>query len=382
VPGYSGVTVKQSTLVGAHRARQFLAQIDMHRHSEYVRLGMTLSGVDRLVRGMSGLAGRKDLVWIGEDIMMRPALDVYQVYYTKFNELSRDLAVDPPEIWSNQLELVEQFARVAQSAQAANTVLHVVDASDRDREMASADFQAPDIDTFMSGDPIGTGASGGYGLSQSLGLTEGSQYLAGATGGSFLGGTRNYDPYFETLSELVSSYYSIGYRRRGPPDGKFHWIEVEVEGKGLRVRSHERVGNPTPDQRLADLAVSRLLIDEGPNPLGLRVEMGSAEPADGGKILQDVAIMIPAGNLELTEVDRSFTGRITVVLLATDARGNATPPRIVQLDLTLPSSQYSKATIARSRLRLLMEPDSEGLALAVRDEGSGTTASVMAQPRL
>jgi VWFA-related protein len=382
VPGYTGVRVEDSTVVGSAHAKQFLAQIDMHRLSEYSRVGMTLAGVDRLVRGMSGLAGRKDVLWIGEDIMLRPALDVYQVYHTKFGEMSRDYAVDPPEIWSNELELTEQFKRVAQSAQVANTVLHVVDASDRDREMASADFKAPDAQTFMSTDPIGVGASGGYGLSQSLGLTEGSQYLAGATGGSFLGGTRNYDPYFETLGNLVSSYYSIGYKRPGPPDGQFHWLEVEVSGSGLRVRSHERVGNPTPDQRLADLAVSRLLIGEGPNPLGLRVEFGSSEPADGGKTLQELAIMIPAGNLDLAAIDDSYVGRITIVLLATDAKGNPTPPRIVQLDLNIPSSHYSPAAVARSRLRLLMEPESQGLALAVRDEGSGVTASAMVSAKL
>ena len=382
VPGYSGVRVESSTVVGAAHAKQFLAQINMHRQSEYARLGMTLAGVDRLVRGMSGLAGRKDVVWIGEDIMMRPALDVYQVYHTKFDSLSQNYSVDPPEIWSNEFELTRQFKRVAESAQAANTVLHVVDASDRDREMASADFRAPDAQTFMSTNPIGAGASGGYDLSQSLGLTEGSQYLAGATGGSFLGGTRNYEPYFELLGDLVSSYYSIGYRRPGAPDGKFHWIKVEVRGGGLKVRAHERVGNPTLDQRLVDLAVSRLLIDEGPNPIGLRVELGSAEPADDGTTLQEVAIMIPAGNLDLVAAGDRYVGRLTIVLLATDADGNPTPPRIVRLDLEIPSSQYSAAATARSRLRLIMEPESQGLALAVRDEGSGVTASAMVSANL
>jgi VWFA-related protein len=376
--GYSGVDIKATSELGADQAHQFLNQISIFRHQEYVRLGTTLSGVDRLIRGMSGLTGRKDLVWIGEDIMMRPALDVYQVYYSKFRDLSRDTLVEPPGIWSNELELTRQFGRVAESAHAADTVLHVVDASDRDREMAATDFQASDVESFFSTDtPSGMSASGGYDLSNVRDLTEGGQYLAGATGGSFLGGSKNYDPYFETLGDLVSSYYSIGYRRSGPPDGQFHRIAVKVRGDGLSVRAHERVGNPTPDQRLVDLAVSRLLIDEGPNPLGLRAEMGSAELADDGKILQEVVIIIPANTLDLAVDGDKYVGRVIVVLLATDARGNPTPPQIVQLDLTISSSHYSAATIVRSRIRLLMEPESQGLALAVRDERSGVTASAM-----
>lgn len=373
--GGSALQPMMSGVVGEQQARSFLGQIEALRHQEYARVGQTLVGMDKLVRGLTGLPGRKDVLWVTEDLMIQPGLDVYEVYFTKFNNWSKQMNLDQPQLWGSELTLEREFQYIAGVSQIAGTVLHVVDASDRDREIASSDFGSSEVYSQMNTDPRGRGATGGYDFSATRSLTEGSQYLSAATGGTYLGGSRNFEDYFARLDGLVGSYYSIGYLRPGGPDGMLHDVTVTLNRKDLRILTHERVPNPTKDQRLADIAVSRLLIDEGPNPIGLAVSLGPSEAAEGGNYIQEIRLQVPARNLLLAEDGANHVGNLAVAVVAADAQGNPMPPRLLQLSITLPSDRLTDETVAMARLRLKLEQQSTQLAVAVRDQASGTEAS-------
>ncbi len=373
VPSTFGSAPKSDT----QQALQYLNQIEMHRRQEYSRLGETLVGMDRLIRGLSGLPGRKDVLWVTEDLMIQPGVDLYNVYFSHFAGAAQELNLDQPEIWGNQLDLIREFQYIAGVSQIANTVLHVVDASDRDREAASADFKSPELSSFDGANQGGTGVTGGYDMSAVRSQGEGSSYLSAATGGLFFGSSRNYDGYLDRLTGLMGAYYSIGYRRPGSPDGKLHDVKVTVNREGLDVWTHERVPNPTLDQVLADMAVSRLLIDEGPNLLALKAMLGPSEPAENDQHIQEVRIQIPAQNLALVEDGPNQVGTVAVAVVAADGDGNPLPPRLLNLTITLPTARVNSETVAMARLRLMMENDSKNIAVAVRDQGSGSEASTM-----
>ncbi len=365
--------------MGKQLARQYYAQIETLRRQEYSRIGASLVGIDWLIRGITGLPGRKDVLWVTEDLMMQPGVDVYETFFTKFETWAQDLSLDQPPIWGSKLELRNEFQYIAGVSQVASTVLHVVDASDRDREAASADYGASDSSSHMNVSTAGGGATGGYDLSRAWTQSEGAQYLSVATGGSFFGNSRNFGGFFDELSGLVGTYYSIGYRSPGPPDGMLHDVSVKVLRDDVRVLTHERVPNPTRDQVLSNIAISRLMINEGPNPLGLSVALGATEPADdGNNYIQEVLLRIPASNLLLEQDGPNHVGRIAVAVVASGADGNPTPPRLLELTILVPADRMTPGVIAQSRLRLMMEQGSKNLAVAVRDEGSGTESSARA----
>lgn len=381
--GSSGSSISSQIVtsggIGQQQARSFLGQIEALRRQEYSRVGQTLVGMDRLIRGMTGLPGRKDVLWVTEDLMIQPGIDVYGVFFTKFTNWAREMNLDQPQLWATELTLEPEFQYIAGVSQVSGTVLHVVDASDRDREAASADFGASDVSSQLNANPSGAGSTGGYDFAAARSLSEGSQYLAGATGGSFFGGTREFDKYFEALGEMLGSYYFIGYRRPGPPDGKVHDYSVRLTRDDLRVRTHERIPNPTADQRLADIAVSRLLINEGPNPLDLEVSLGPTEPAEGDRYVQEIRLAIPARNLQLVEEGADQVGVLAVALVAADADGSPLPARMMQLTIRLPAERVTESTVAMARLRLLVEKASSHVAVAVRDQRSGTEASALVE---
>jgi len=314
--------------------------------------------------------------------MTWPGLDVYDVFFTKFTNWAQEMNLDHPQLWATELTLEPEFQYIAGASQISGTVLHVVDASDRDREVTATDFGASDVSSQLNANPRGTGSTGGYDFAAVRSLSEGSQYLAGATGGSYFGGTREFDRYFDTLGELLGSYYFIGYRRPVPPDGKVHDVSVRLTRSDLRVRTHERVPNPTADQRLADIASSRLLINEGPNPLELAVSLGPAEPAEGDRYIQEIRLEIPARNLLLAEDGPDRVGSIAVAVVAGDANGNPLPARLLQLTVRLPAERLTPRTVAMARLRLMVEQASSRLAVAVRDQRSGSEASALVKTEI
>ncbi len=365
--------------MGEQQARTYLNQIETLRHQEWSRVGQTLVGMDRLIRGMTGLPGRKDVLWVTEDLMIHPGIDLYQVFFTKFSNLSQKMTIVQPELWATERELLDEFRYIADVSQIAGTVLHVVDASDRDREAANTGSAGADPDTQWVTDQSGRGATAGYDFGAMRSLEEGSAFLAQATGGSMFGSSRNFDEYFEALDQQLDSYYFIGYRRPGPADGKVHDYSVRLTRDDLQVRTHERVPNPTVDQRLADIAVSRLMINEGPNPLDLEVSLGQTEPAEGDRYVQEIRLAIPARNLLLAEEGTDQVGLLAVAVVAADAGGIPLPARLIQLTIRLPADRVTESTVAMARLRLLVEKASSQVAVAVRDQRSGTEASALVE---
>jgi VWFA-related protein len=365
--------------MGEQQARTYLNQIETLRHQEWSRVGQTLVGMDRLIRGMTGLPGRKDVLWVTEDLMIYPGIDLYHVFFTKFSSLSQKMSIVQPELWATERELLDEFRYIADVSQIAGTVVHVVDASDRDREAANTGSAGADPDTQWVTDQRGRGATAGYDFSAMRSLEEGSAFLAQATGGSMFGSSRNFSDYFDTFGQLLGSYYFIGYRRPGPPDGKVHDYTVRLTRDDLLVRTHERVPNPSADQRLADVAASRLLINEGLNPLELAVSLGSTEPAEGDRYVQEIRLQVPARNLVLVEDGANQVGTLAVAVVAADAQGNPLPARLLQLTLRLPSERVNPGTLAMARLRLLVEKASSQVAVAVRDQRSGTEASALVE---
>ena len=357
-------------------ARRLLVEIDSMRRLEYERIRQALRVTDELVRAVAGIDGRKAVVWVGEDLALRPLLDVYNVWYSRCLPLEGVMTVLQPEIWGEDLKLDREFEAVAASAQASGATFFLLDVSDRDRELATADFSPPNaVSVFLSEASTTNTWTPGANLAEVRNLSEGAHYMALATGGALFENTRDVDRVLDTLADQVATYYYLGYRRDGPPDGKRHDVKIQVRGDNLRVRHHEQVLDRTEPQRLADLAVARLRLDVGGNELGLEVALDQPEPSDGGRFIQPVQLALPVSRLVLVQDADRHLGQILVAVAVLDDEGNTAPAHLVRLRLAIPSDRYSEDAVAVQRIRLLMREGTRRIAVSVRDEVSGIEAS-------
>lgn len=357
-------------------SQRLLTEINSVRRLEYHRIRQSLRVTDELLRAVAGIEGRKAVVWVGEDLAMRPMLDVYNVWYSRTQPLASMMTVIEPTLWGEELKLDRDFEALTASAQASGATFYFIDASDRDRELATADYSPPSaVSVFLSESTGGAVWTPGANFADVRDLTEGAHYMALATGGAIFENTRDVDRVLDTLADQVATYYYLGYRRDGPPDGRRHDIKVRVRGDGLRVRHHEQVLDRTEPQRLADLAVARLRLDVGGNDLGLEVSLEAPEPAEDERYVQPIQLAMPVDRLVLVPDADRHIGQILVAVAVLDGEGNTAPAHLIRLRLAIPSDRYSEDAVAVQRIRLLMREGTRRIAVSVRDEVSGIEAS-------
>jgi hypothetical protein len=196
--------------------------------------------------------------------------------------------------------------------------------------------------------------------------------MAEATGGGALVGSRNAGPFLDRLGDLLESYYSIGYSRPGAPDGSLHSVKVRVTRPGLRVSAQQKVRNPPPDERLADVALSRLQLDEGVNTIDMAVSLGPPQPAERGRgELRSLRVRIPAENMLLVPVEGGLVGEMMIAIRVLDRRGTPSGPQLDQGPVTVPDG----ATHVAFEIPLLVPTGVRRVAVAVRDQLSGVVAS-------
>ena len=358
------------------RANRLLAGIEGMRRIEYERINQALMVTNEMLQAMAGIEGRKTVIWIGEDLAIQPGYDIYSVWYSRVLPLQSLMTVDHPHVWGSQLQLDRQFAIVAANAQAAGATIYVVDASDRDREMATADFSSSSATSMLMAEASGSTWTPGADFSTIRNLTEGGEFMAVATGGAAFGNTRNIPSIMDTLADHVSTYYYIGYRRSGPPDGKRHDISVKAKGHGRRVRHHEQVLDKTEPQKLADLAMSRLRLDVGDNGLNLAVQLHEPEPVDNKTFVLPIQLTMPVDKLVLLPDADNHIGQILVAVAVLDDKGQTAPVRLIRLRLAIPSERYREGAIASQPIRLKLGEGTQRIAVGVRDEVSGVEASL------
>ena len=365
-----------NTAYAISSAQRLYTQIINMRHLEYQRIRQSLGVTNELLQALAGLDGRKAVIWVAEDLAIRPVIDIYAVYYSRASLLRGVMVIDPPQVWGEQDKLDREFAAVAASAQAAGATVYMIDASDRDREAGNADYSPASVASVVLSE-LGDGGyrTPGANLGEVQQLTEGGAFMAGATGGESFGNTRAMGKMMETLSDRVSTYYYLGYRRDGPADGKRHDVKVKALGKNQHVRHHEKVMDKTTPQRLADLAMSRLRLDLGANDLDLAVALDRPESSEQGTLILPIQLMIPVDKLVLLPEADNHIGQILVAVAVLDDEGNSAPVHLMRLRLSIPSERLTEGAIASRSIMLRIKEGTTRIAVGVRDEISGIQSS-------
>ncbi len=370
-------TTQTEVNVGYVKSQAGMLQIEINnmRQYEYQRIDQSIGVVDELVRALAGIDGPKTILWIGEDLAMRPAVDLYRIFYKKAVFYQDILHLTHPEIWGREMDLARQFQRLAASAQSCGATFHVIDASDRDSEMGSADFGSPGIDDVINNEAAGNLWTPGTDPTEFWDMTAGADYIALATGGSVQKNTRDLEGSVARIREQLVLTYFLGYQRPGAPDGKISRVQVKVKKPGLRVRHHEKVLNKTSDHHLADLALSRVRFNIGGNSLGLSLVEGHPQPGDEGKIVRAIQFLVPVESLVLMPQGDVHSGELVAAVAVLDGEGRTAEPRLMRLSISIPSDRYQSGAVAARTLRLLMAPDTRRVAIGIRDETSGLTST-------
>ncbi|MES1240728.1 MAG: VWA domain-containing protein [Acidobacteriota bacterium] len=340
-----------------------------------------------LVNSLSGVPGRKALLYVSDGLPANPGEEVFQLLFEICGGGSASGIADvhDPDIEgpvgqfkgrealmkSLHYSTVEDLNRLAAHANANRVTLYTLQASGlQGSSSAAADYgpnervlQIPSIQFVQTAN-----------LQSSLTL------LATETGGKAILNANDVSPDLRRMKDDLSTYYSLGYVPEHSGDGREHRIEVKVRKPGLEVRSRRGYRDKPAIERAVDRTLAAVYHGFEDNPLEVTLKLGEQVP-QGDRFLVPIKLRIPLFKLAVVpQPDRIYRGHLRLLVSTRDAQGGVSPIRQVQVPLEIPEPQilYAMGQFYEYDLNLVLPAGEQHVAIAVRDEGT-TTTSVLSQ---
>jgi len=253
-----------------------------------MRVGMTLTAFRAIAQAVSGLPGRKSLIWVSGSFPIAT--------YTRVIKYSADGDNDPNRVAINEL-YEDRIRETASALTDARLAVYPVDARGLVGQLlGGAENQGVNKAGLLVG---------GAEYAQNLQLASGSlqdvqatmKQVAGDTGGKFFINQNELEHSVALSMADGSSYYLLAYTPQSKPDSKFHKIEVKVNRPGVTVRARRGYYAPlsnedskTAKQREAEVGIAMQLGSPGATGVTFDARVVPPPPAAKAKVGVDFIV--------------------------------------------------------------------------------------------
>jgi VWFA-related protein len=253
-----------------------------------MRVGMTLTAFRAIAQAVSGLPGRKSLIWVSGSFPIAT--------YTRIIKYSADGENDPNRVAFN--EVYEDRIREATSALTdARLAVYPVDA----RGLVSQLLGGAENQGVNNAGLLVGGAEYAQNLQLASGALQETQatmkQVAGDTGGRFFINQNDLEHSVALSLADGASYYLLAYTPQGKSDGKFHKIEVKVNRPGVSVRARHGYYAPalsedskTTKQREGEVGIAMQLGSPGATGVTFDARVVPPPPAAKAKVGVDFIV--------------------------------------------------------------------------------------------
>ena len=199
-------------------------------------------------------------------------------------------------------------------------------------------------------------------------------YLARETGGRALLDGASLRALERTVED-TRSYYWLGFTPTWRENDRRHRVKVEVEGKGLKVRSRNTFSDLSRQTEVTMLVESAQLFDlpvpGEDRPLGVTL----GEPQKGGfrKVLVPLKLEIPLDQVTLLPYGDGYVAQLELRLAVTDDRGYRADIPVVSIELKGTSAAVGEVSVFETSLKLRRRP--HRLLISLHDPASGNVLS-------
>lgn len=313
-------------------------------------LRFTLDALVQVVAMMSGLEGRKSIVYLSSGLPMTPGIGLMHQYATTFHDnsiLSRRSRVDRSR----------DYRSLASTANGQEVTFYTVDASGLN---ALEGFSAEDR---YGMDPTAS-SIGSRDLQSSL------RYMADTTGGLAIVNTNDIGAGLERIRDDLFSYYSLGYRISASGEDRVHRIDVELPGhKGYDIRFRRRFVEKSYETKVQDRVFSALMVDVDDNPFALELTVGEAAPATGSRWTTPIHISFPLDHLTLLPVGEEYVATIVLFVGARNSSGEQSEIQRQEHQVKIPAADVAEARVKRFGIdqQLLLDEGRHRISIGLMD---------------
>ena len=336
-------------------AMRFVQQIKSVTASSGEQHRRSLQGLQRLVRAVAGLEGRKVLVYVSSGLDMNPAASLYRRWERKFPSVANRVSMSTEAQRHDVSELVHEVARLASSVRVA---LYPV------TRVAKGSLGSLAAET--RGVPVGSGFDAGDGL----GGDDALRFIADQTGGAVVADGRRLVEHLRQVAAWLQGAYSLAYRPPETADEGFHRIAVEVAGTEMRVYHRAGYVDVGVADGMAQRTLTAAILGLSDNTLAIRVEPQSFRVREDGRFLVPLEISVPLAELALLPDGSAHRGAVSIFLVVRDGDGGLSDVQTRRYPLKIPNHQFLSAMGQRADfvLGMVMREGRQRVAVGVRDE--------------
>lgn len=345
-------------------------------------LRRSLNALERTLRSMSGLPGRKAVLYVSDGLPRRVGEELYQYMAEVFSddiirggELTAGASFVDTTVESLNEDQGQLFDRITREANAQGVTLYTVEARGG---AGQAGISAEVDSTLVTG-----GGRVALEASRTLNYQEPLIDMAVATGGAAILNTYELSEAFYRTGADFDHFYSLGFRApgegEGEGEGEYQEITVRVKDRpGLRVRHRKGFADKPPEQRMADRTLSSLVFDMQSNPLGVEMDFGVPERQGRKEFHLPLLVRIPIDNVTLLPNGKVQEGRLRIYLAVEDEQGAVSDVAEFTYPVQVPREKMSEARgkeVGFARM-LAVRPGTPQVVIGVWDELSGTESFV------
>jgi VWFA-related protein len=333
-------------------ARMNSAQIDQ-------AVWRSVDTLKTLIRTISGLPGRKDVIYVSDGIPITPGKETLLLVDELFRVREGIQTV-------SEIDRTGLFLQVVAYARAADVTIHTVDAAGlqptHSREAESRWRTSTEIETMRRQNyqaPL--------------------LFMAGQTGGLAVVNTNQLEKGLEHIGDATSTYYSLGFPLQSPLANRTHNIKVTLaENPGYELHYRPAFRERTVATRVAERTVTGLLLPVGDSQLEVFAEIGKIRQADEDGWVVPVKVNVALDHLTLLPEHGGLVASVSAFAVAGSDGGATSTVHHSNHTIRLPEGRPTRPTSVAIEFEIESNDQAKRLSIGLLDETSGAAGFTVA----
>jgi VWFA-related protein len=326
-------------------------RIYQYAEEEASNLGFTLSALRQMIAMLSGVEGRKSIIYVSSGLPMTPGYGLMQEYASVFKDNS---------IMANRsvLDRTRAFHELAAAANAQEVSMYTIDAEGLDT------LDGGGAESAYGRDPVSASVA-------SKNFKDSLDYMADATGGIAIINTNDPTAGLERISQDLFSYYSLGYTIGAVDADRVHRLEVEIPGHpDYDLRYRRRFVEKSLETQVQDRVFTSLVVEVDDNPMDLELTDAQPSAVSGSRWTVPLHLAFPLDRVALLPVGEDYVGQVVLFIGAQDLKGRSSEMQRQEHEIRIPAGDYDEAVRQKFGIdvTLLLEEGQQRIAVGLMDQ--------------
>ncbi len=306
-----------------HKSSMVFDQIVAYADAATAETVRDINAIRRMSATLTGLPGRKYLIYVSSGLPMVPAKDLFYEFSQQYKAVSYNSM-------TARYDQRREYRSLAESANAQGVTFYTIDAQGL---TPNAGISA---ERGVVGDPSSA-------VIAKINYEEPLFYVAERTGGLATVGTNDFAGGLDLVRQDLFTYYSLGYPITASGGDRVHRIEVNLPNRpDLKLRYRQTFVEKSRESQVQDAVMTALLFDIDDNRMGIEATVGDIKPSLEGRWLLPLRVAFPTESVALLPQGESLVGEVVVFVSLRDDRGRQADIHRREQAIHLPRSEYER----------------------------------------